>query len=67
MSLSISELEQIETQVRNWPPARRAEFAERLLESVDREPSADEPNLSWIQVTRWSCSVGWTKWIAVLA
>ena len=40
MSVSISELEQIETQVLNWPPARRADFAERLFQSLaDEEPA----------------------------
>ena len=43
MSLSISELEQIETQVLNWPPARRADFAERLFQSLaDEEPASGD-------------------------
>ena len=43
MSLSISELEQIETQVLNWPPACRGDFAERLFQSLaDEELAASD-------------------------
>lgn len=43
MSSPISELERMESEVLQWPPQRRAEFAERLLQSLaDVEPATAE-------------------------
>ena len=48
MSTSVSELDPIESQILQWPPQRRADFAEKLFQSLIDEETASG-NLSEVQ------------------